>query len=167
VQFCFLIFFPLETLRTRLGKVFTKREEQHINNCTLAYFFCKIFFPNIDNHTTGIYCNVSHPVFSIFPNEGHNGKMITGIQAMAMDDFPAGFPPLVHLIDDWFTNRKLGILFETKIGEGKLMVCSADIANDWDKRITARQFRRSIEQYVASEKFNPDTEIDINLIKHF
>ena len=93
--------------------------------------------------------------------------MITGIQAMAMDDFPAGFPPLVHLIDDWFTNRKLGILFETKIGEGKLMVCSADIANDWDKRITARQFRRSIEQYVASEKFNPDTEIDINLIKHF
>lgn len=31
--------------------------------------------------------------------------------AMVLDDFPADYRPVVHLIDDWFTNRKLGILF--------------------------------------------------------
>ena len=44
-----------------------------------------------------------------------------------MDDFPHEFRPLVYIIDDWFKNRKLGMLFEGKVGKGKLMVCSADL----------------------------------------
>jgi hypothetical protein len=84
---------------------------------------------------------------------------------MLMDDFPAGFRPLVHHIDDWFTNRKLGLLFETKAGKGKLMVCSADIAGNLDKRHAARQFRQSIELYMASDKFNPATELDLEVVK--
>jgi len=82
-----------------------------------------------------------------------------------MDAFPAGFRPLVYHIDDWFTNRKLGLLFETKAGKGKLMVCSADITNDLDKRHAARQFRHSIEQYMASDQFNPATELDLEIVK--
>jgi hypothetical protein len=83
---------------------------------------------------------------------------------MVMDDFPADFRPVVHLIDDWFTNRKLGILFESKAGAGKIMVCSVDIATDLDNRPAARQFRRSIEQYMLSDKFKPTVEIDTKTI---
>ena len=112
---------------------------------------------------------LSHPAFSAFPNEGNSDyqwwEVVTGSQAMVMNDFPAGFLPLVHHIDDWFTNRKLGLLFETKVGKGKLMVCSADIASDLDNRPAARQFRLSIEQYMASDKFNPSTELDLNVVK--
>ena len=120
-------------------------------------------------HTLGVLCDASHPVFANFPNEGYSDnqwwEVVSGSQAMVMDDFPADFRPLVHHIDDWFTNRKLGLLFETKVGKGKLMVCSADIANNLDKRIAARQFRRSIEQYMASDKFNPTAELDLELVK--
>ena len=84
---------------------------------------------------------------------------------MVMNDFPAAFRPLVHHIDDWFTNRKLGLLFETKAGKGKLMVCSANLSDDLDKRPAARQFRRSIEQYMASDKFNPASELDLEVVK--
>ena len=134
-----------------------------------SIFWNTAWFRRRPPHTLGILCDPNHPVFSIFPNEGYSDfqwwDVVTGSQAMVMDDFPAGFRPLVHHIDDWFTNRKLGLLFETKAGNGKLMVCSADIANDLDKRIAARQFRRSVEQYMASDQFNPTEEIDVELIK--
>ncbi len=120
-------------------------------------------------HTLGVLCDATHPVFASFPNEGHSDyqwwDVVTGSQAMVMDDFPAGFRPLVHIIDDWFTNRKLGILFETKAGKGKMMVCSADIVRNLDQRPAARQFRRSIEQYMASDKFNPGTEVDLEMVR--
>jgi hypothetical protein len=120
-------------------------------------------------HTLGIYCDITHPVFAGFPNEGYSDyqwwEVVTGSQAMVMNDFPAGFRPLVHHIDDWFTNRKLRLLFETKVGNGKLIVCSADITSDLDKRHAAGQFRRSIEQYMASDKFNPVVELNLELIK--
>ena len=120
-------------------------------------------------HTIGIYCDAAHPAFAGFPNKGHSDyqwwEVVTGSQAMVMDDFPAGFRPLVYHIDDWFTNRKLGLLFEAKAGKGKLMVCSANLYDDLDKRSAARQFRRSIEQYMASDKFNPATELDLEVVK--
>jgi hypothetical protein len=120
-------------------------------------------------HTLGILCDAAHPVFAGFPNDGYSDyqwwEVVTGSQAMVMDDFPTGFCPLVHHIDDWFTNRKLGLLFETKAGKGKLMVCSADIAGNLDKRPAARQFRQSIEQYMASDKFNPAAELDLEVVK--
>jgi len=40
--------------------------------------------------------------------------VVTGSQAMVMDDFPAEFLPIVHHIDDWFSNRKLGLLLKPK-----------------------------------------------------
>jgi hypothetical protein len=120
-------------------------------------------------HTLGILCDPTHPALSAFPNEGYSDyqwwDIVTECDAMNMDGFPADFRPIVHLIDDWFTNRKLGILFETKVGKGKLMVCSVDLQKDINNRPAAAQFRQSLLQYMASEQFNPEKEVDINLIK--
>ena len=80
-------------------------------------------------HTLGIYCNPSHPALSLFPTEKYSDyqwwDIVSDCEAIVMDDFPAEYRPVVHLIDDWFTNRKLGLLFEAKVGNGKLMVCGA------------------------------------------
>ncbi|MDR1595094.1 MAG: beta-galactosidase, partial [Prevotellaceae bacterium] len=120
-------------------------------------------------HTLGVYCDPSHPALATFPNEGYSDfqwwDVVTGSAPLLMDDFPASLRPAVYLIDDWFTNRRLGLLFEAKVGKGKLMVCGANLDSDLDKRLAARQFRRSIEQYMASDKFNPTQEIDVALIK--
>ncbi len=120
-------------------------------------------------HTLGIYCNPQHPALAGFPTEGYSDyqwwDLVSNCNAMVMDDFPAGFRPVVHLIDDWFTNRKLGILFEGKVGNGKLMVCSADLQKDLDKRPAARQFRRSILEYMASDHFNPTASIDPEMVR--
>ncbi len=46
-----------------------------------------------------------------------------------------------------------------------MMVCGADIIHNLDKRISARQFRYSIEKYMSSEKFDPAHEIELDIIK--
>ena len=84
---------------------------------------------------------------------------------MNMNAFPKDFYPVVHLIDDWFTARKLGVLFEARVGGGKLMVCSADLQHDLPSRPAAAQFRRSLMDYMASERFQPSRELDLKVVE--
>lgn len=120
-------------------------------------------------HTLGILCDPKHPALAAFPTERYSDyqwwDLTSRCDAMVLDDFPTDYRPVVHLIDDWFTNRKLGILFEGKMGNGKLMVCSADLQKDLDKRPAARQFRQSILQYMASDQFNPSATLDLEKVR--
>ena len=120
-------------------------------------------------HTLGILCDPAHPALAAFPTEGYSDyqwwDLVSNCNAMVLDDFPADYRPVVQLVDDWFTNRKLGILLEGKVGNGKLMVCSADLQKDLDKRPAARQLRQSILQYMASDRFNPSASLDPALVK--
>lgn len=121
-------------------------------------------------HTLGILCDPQHPALAAFPNEGYSDyqwwDLVSNCNAMVLDDFPGALRPVVHLIDDWFTNRKLGILFEAQVGKGKLMVCSADLQQNLDKRPAARQFKQSLLQYMASERFSPSIAIDPALVRN-
>lgn len=120
-------------------------------------------------HTLGILCNPEHPALASFPTEKYSDyqwwDIVSDCDAMVLNDFPAGFRPLVYLIDDWFKNRRLGILFEAKVGKGKLMVCSADLNRDLAKRPAAAQFRQSLLEYMASDAFNPKDEVKAELIQ--
>ena len=110
-------------------------------------------------HTLGIHCNRNHPALHAFPNDGVSDyqwwELISRCDALLLDGYPEGFEPVVYLIDDWFKNRKLGLLYEARVGNGKLMVCGADLSSDLDSRPAAVQFRRSLLQYMASDRFNP------------
>lgn len=121
-------------------------------------------------HTLGVYCDPAHPVFGEFPNEGHSTfqwwDIVTYSSAMVMDEFPADYRPLIHLIDDWFKNRKLGILFETKVGKGKMMVTSVDLSKEIVNRPSADQLKHSIESYMLSDRFDPQTEIDPKIMRN-
>lgn len=123
---------------------------------------------NCPPHTLGILCNPEHPALASFPNQGYSDyqwwDIVTSCDAMIMNDFPADFRPVVHLIDDWFKNRRLGLLFEAKIGNGKLMVCSSGLDRDPIQHPGAAQFKQSILEYISSDKFNPQQEIQPELI---
>ena len=119
-------------------------------------------------HTLGVFCNSAHPALTSFPNEGYSDyqwwDLVSDCDAMVLDDFPADFRPVVHLIDDWFKNRRLGVLFEAKVGNGKLMVCSAGLNKDPQKYPAAAQLKQSLLEYMASDKFNPAQELQPELI---
>jgi hypothetical protein len=120
-------------------------------------------------HTLGILTNPDHPVFKHFPTRYHSNlqwwELLHRQQVMNLDSFPPDFKPIVQSIDTWFLNRKLGLLYEAKVGKGKIMVCSADIQSDLDRRIVARQLRYSLMTYMLSDEFTPQYEVSADIIK--
>ena len=125
---------------------------------------------NAPPQTLGFLCDPNHDVFASFPNDGYSDfqwkDLAVSCNAMIMDDFPHDFRPLVYVIDDWFKNRKLGVLFEGKMGQGNLMVCSIDLDTDLDNRLSAAQFKQSILEYMASDKFKPQYQIDLKVLQN-
>ena len=120
-------------------------------------------------HTVGTLVNNYHPILEDFPTDTYTNvqwwELIYKAQTMEMNNFPASFQPIVQTIDTWFINRKLGMLFEAKVGNGKIVVCSADLRSDLQNRPVARQLYYSIVQYMNSHKFNPEQTLNISVIE--
>ena len=121
-------------------------------------------------HTLGICCDAGHPALAAFPNDGVSDyqwwDLMSRCDAMVIDGMPEDFRPIVYIVDDWFTNRKLGMLYEARVGKGKLLVCGADLQNDLATRPAAAQFRQSLLEYMASLDFNPSQELKVEDIVH-
>ena len=73
--------------------------------------------------------------------------------------------PIVRLIDDWFTNRPLGLIMEAKAGKGKIIITGIDLLTDAEKRPEAKQLTYSILKYMRSSEFNPADEVKIQNIR--
>jgi hypothetical protein len=116
--------------------------------------------------TLGILCDPSHPALAQFPTESHSNwqwwYLLSRARPLVFDGPLAEAQPLVQVIDDWFTSRKLGLLFEVRAGEGKLLVCSVDLRGELADNPVARQFRSSLLAYAASGEFQPRLQIEPN-----
>lgn len=112
----------------------------------------------------GLWVNKSHPALAGFPtgefNDWQWNELVRGARAVNLDRMPKDLAPIVQPIDDWNRNYRLGLVFEARVGRGKFFVSSADLENKLDERIAARQLRRSILEYMASDRFDPKTAID-------
>jgi hypothetical protein len=84
---------------------------------------------------------------------------------MILNDLPVELRPIVQVIDDWSTNRKLGLIFEAEVGGGKLVVCSIDLRSNLDGRPVARQMLYSLLEYINSDQFRPASRVDIEVIE--
>ena len=109
-------------------------------------------------HTLGILCDPKHPALAGFPTDSHSNwqwwEIQQGTQPFILTDLRE-VKPLVQVIDDWVTNRKLGYVFEARVGTGKLVACSAELETGLSDRPVARQLRASLLHYMAGESFAP------------
>lgn len=114
-------------------------------------------------HTLGILCNPSHPALRDFPTDYYSNYQwwdaMSHSDAIHLSKLSKDIQPLVRVIDDWVTNRSLGLLFEVKVGNGKLLVSGIDFHQNMDNRPAARQLLYSLKQYMKSECFNPVVEM--------
>lgn len=108
--------------------------------------------------TLGILTNPGHPALADFPTEFHTNwqwfPIIKQSYPMILDRLSDDYRPIVQVIDNVERNHKLGLLFEFKVGNGKLLVCMSDLKAVQDKP-EARQFYRSILEYMESSAFAP------------
>ncbi len=107
----------------------------------------------------GIWCDAKHPALAGFPTDAHCDwqwtEIVRDARTVNLDRLPHSFQPIVQAIDDWNRNWKLGVIFEAKVGPGRLLACSLDLTKDLEKRPVARQLRRSLLAYAAGDRFRP------------
>jgi len=119
-------------------------------------------------HTLGVLCDPKHPALAAFPTEYHSNwqwsEPIRHAATMELDRLPSGLKPIIQIVPDWFAPQKLALVFEVKVGEGALLVCSIDIMNEIDERPIERQLRRSLLDYMESDKFDPEISVEVDRI---
>ena len=118
----------------------------------------------------GAYIQSQHPVFCDFPTDDWQNlnwwELTNRTQVMNLAEFPKDYQPIVQPIDTWHVSRKLGMLLEVKILNGRLLMTTMDISHNLDRRPVARQLRQSILHYMQSEDFKPTTTVSVDVIRH-
>jgi hypothetical protein len=143
--------------------------------------------------TLSILCDPRHPALASFPTEeqsdwqwadllgrytAQTSYFIAGDQAshewndkfnrsksIVLNEAPQDYKPIVQMIDNYERNYKLGLVFETRVGEGKLLICALDLSTDIENRPAARQLKSSLLMYIESKQFNPTHELPMELLE--
>ncbi|WP_442587652.1 exo-beta-1,4-galactosidase [Pedobacter sp. AW31-3R] len=135
----------------------------------LPVFWNTSWFKMRPPHTLGILCHPEHPAFNDFPTADHSDmqwwEVVNKAQVMNLEDFPSGFRPIIQPIDTWFLNRRLALVFEARVGKGKLVVSSADLSPDLKGQPAAQQLYFSLQQYMLSAQFHPANEVAFDTVK--
>jgi Glycosyl hydrolases family 2 len=113
-------------------------------------------------HTLGVLCDPRHPALTGFPTEFHSNWQWWEIQQDAQPFILTqhrAIKPVVQVIDDWVTNRKLGYVFEARVGAGRLLACSANVHPGRPDRPAAAALFAALMRHVASDDFNPEASL--------
>ncbi|WP_245957701.1 glycoside hydrolase family 2 TIM barrel-domain containing protein [Niabella yanshanensis] len=160
------------------GKVLLTLKKGHIkanNGGDIAVGFSSIFWNTSWTngqapHTLGVLVNPDHAALKYFPTDYHSNYQwwdaMSHSNVVILDSLEKGLQPIIRVIDDWVTARSLGLVFECKAGNGRLIVSSIDLLSGEEDRPEARQLRYSLLKYMQSDVFQPDTEIPVSKIKN-
>ncbi|MPN51004.1 hypothetical protein SDC9_198645 [bioreactor metagenome] len=119
----------------------------------------------------GVLCDPAHPALVHFPTEMHSNwqwwDICKNAKTIELDSVKENLQPIVRMVDNFYKNRNLGLVFEAKVGNGKLLFCSSDLADNRDLRPVARQLYYSLMEYMQSTQFNPSEEVSFERIIAF
>lgn len=115
--------------------------------------------------TMGFLIEPAHPALALFPTKFHSERQWSEIahasSPVILSGTPAEFRPLVQVIDNCERNEKLGLIFEARVGRGRLLVCAVNLL---DPALAAhaapRQLLASLLAYAGGEAFAPAAALD-------
>ena len=99
----------------------------------------------------GLLIQNKHPALADFPTEEYCNwqwwSLLTPCAGSVVLDQVKRIQPIVQTIDAFSRNQKLGLIFEVKVGQGRLLVCSANLTGAADPM--RRQMRASLIHYLS------------------
>lgn len=158
-----------KVLLTAAGKVTLGNDiVQHY----LPVFWNTSWFKMRPPHTTGAYIDLEHPLFSHgFPSDSWSNlnwwELLNRAQVMNLLELPSGYRSPVQPIDTWHLSRKLGMIVEANVLDGKLFMTTMDIDRNLDKRVVAKRMRNAIIDYMSSDSFKPSITLDPSAVASF
>jgi hypothetical protein len=134
----------------------------------LPVFWSPVWFPDQQPNANGILCDPHHPVFANFPTESRSNwqwwELLNDSRTLILDDTPRGFRPIVQVVDNFARNHKLGNLFETQVGSGKLLVCTMDLLRLAERHPAANQLLKGLYAYTGSPSFRPTLALEQSML---
>lgn len=118
--------------------------------------------------TLGILCNPAHQLFGDFPTDEHTNwqwwPVIKESHPMILDALKTSDPILVQVIDNVERNHRLGLVFELKVGSGRLLVVMSNLEKA-ARHPEGRQLYASVLRYMHSPHFAPQTSLTTEQLK--
>ncbi|MBS1603489.1 MAG: glycoside hydrolase family 2 [Bacteroidetes bacterium] len=116
----------------------------------------------------GILCDPGHPALASFPTEFYSNWQwwdpVRHSKPMVMDSMPDELRPIVQMIPDWNKNQKIGLVWEAKVGKGRLLVSAIDLKDDLEHRPVAAQLLYSLKKYITGDEFRPTEALSTEMI---
>lgn len=135
-----------------------------------SHFWNPIMF-NWDPMIVGTLINENSGAFKNFPTETYANwqwaDILNHATALELNAYK-GIKPVIQSIDSYEHNMKLGIAFESKVGNGNLFVLCVD-PSDLENRLATKQLLHSVSDYVKSDSFKPESRLspeDVESIIH-
>lgn len=123
-------------------------------------FWSPVHFPDQPG-TMGLLIDNEHKALADFPTESHTEwhwwDLCKRSKSIVIDSLSV--KPIVGVIDNFVTNRRLATIFEAKVGKGKLLFTSMDLHTDLHNRPVARQLKKSLLGYMSEQDFNPQASL--------
>jgi hypothetical protein len=120
--------------------------------------------------TMGLLCDPATPALALFPTESHSNwewfDIARDSQPLILDTVtPTTDRPLVQVIDNYARDHKLGLVFEMKVGQGRLLVCAADLIELAGQHPEAGQLLASLLAYAGSNQFSPKSSVSVAALR--
>ena len=123
-------------------------------------YWSTTWFPGQQALSLGMVIQQHSEAFKQFPTEDWQDwqwyYLVNSAKVFHLQGLSETFTPLAMPIVDFHKPALAGLIFEVRLGEGRLLVCGADLSL---QRPEAQQLRRSLADYVASDAFNPSEEV--------
>lgn len=120
--------------------------------------------------TMGLLIQTEHPALRDFPTHKYSTpqwyQIVSNADCAILEDATQKtYRPIVQMVDNFERNHKLGILFEGRAGDGRLMICTSRLSSIAD-RAEVRQFTKSLLDYMTSDAFHPADELDMKKLRN-
>jgi hypothetical protein len=145
-----------------------ERGGAHMETRFLPVFWSLSWFPDQPGHNS-ILCDPQHPALGSFPTDPHSNwqwqMLMQPSKAFVLDEAPKDYRPLVQVVDDFHRNHKLGAVFETRVGAGRLLATGLNLQGNLEERPAARQMLHSLMAYAQSDAFQPEHALSSDLLQ--
>ena len=126
-------------------------------------FWSPMFHTNHpDGYTLGIFVDKDHPLFADFPTEDFGDwqwfEPLQNARGLLINRLPAELRPIVQPIASIDLPDRLALLFEARVGPGRLLVSSVDLFGKDGP--ASRWLLAAIYRYVDSGDFQPEAALE-------
>lgn len=129
-----------------------------------SLFWSYLWFTRQPNQTMGITVD-PHPALGGFPHDGHSDwqwfHLVDGAAAVSLDHLPLTLRPIVGGIDNWNRGKRLGYLFEARVGRGRFLMTTLRLLEGYPSHPEAVYLLDALLHYAIAPTSEPDVELTL------